>query len=922
MKLTSAAGLLIGAITMLPSCIYNNKAFYKSDRYTVYPDRVEQGIHTAIALSSREMVSDYKSSSAYIDPVIEFKFSINGRDDELPFGVNHEANIYPETDSAVVLNIVFGQKAVLGKDADASKPLPQNSKVRFRVDLSSVLGAIREKGFYDDLQGNRIYKEDFKGLYIAGDTYPLSWDFENIPGNPMLRMEDPDGDGIYENELTFNVFDPSVHTSASWKLANDISQFPRFESSSLLLEALYNMSLDEMVMLMEEDGTFRTGKEWAGVWTRDISYATLLSLAFLDPQRCMTSLMQKVSGNRIVQDTGTGGAWPVSSDRVVWALAAWEIYKVTGDKEWLAKVFQIVTSSLDTDSKTIVDPATGLIRGESSFLDWRKQTYPVWMEPADIGGSLNLGTNAAYCQVLGVTGMMAQELGITDIWSFRAEKLKVSINENLWLEEKGYFGQYLYGRNFRSLSPRSEALGEAFAILFDIATEERKHKVLKNTPVTPYGITCIYPQIPGIPPYHNNGIWPFVQAFWTIANADQKNTVAVEAGLASVIRPAALFLTNKENFVAENGDFAGTEINSDRQLWSVAAMLAMHHRILLGISFEKDRMVFSPVIPESFSDTYSLNGFKYRKGSFEITVKGWGDGIATFEIDGSESDDHFIPASMEGNHTVEIVMNRRTERHGYKSAGNNFAPETPVLSDKKGILSWSRANGATEYMLFMNGKPAVKTTDTVYRETDTSRLAEFQVMAIDDHGVESFLSNPLLLAGKDNIITAEAEDFNISGENIIKGFSGTGYVRFRVMDYPGQDNRNGTDTNRKVQPGINEQSYTLNSWKDEGELRLKIKAGAGIYVLQMRYANGTGPVNTDNNCGIRSLFVNGLYAGSVVFPQRGRDEWSDWGNTFPQQIQLREGENILTIGYEPFNRNMDGEINEFLLDRISLVRYD
>jgi uncharacterized protein YyaL (SSP411 family) len=110
--------------------------------------------------------------------------------------------------------------------------------------------------------------------------------------------------------------------------------------------------------------------------------------------------MTKVSNNRIIQDTGTGGAWPVSSDRVVWALAAWEIYKYTGDKEWLMKAFEIVRNSLDDDSKTIPDPSTGLIRGESSFLDWRKQTYPLWMEPADIFGSLNLGTNIAYCQAL------------------------------------------------------------------------------------------------------------------------------------------------------------------------------------------------------------------------------------------------------------------------------------------------------------------------------------------------------------------------------------------------------------------------------------------------------------------------------------------------------------------------------------------
>jgi len=128
----------------------------------------------------------------------------------------------------------------------------------------------------------------------------------------------------------------------------------------------------------------------------------------------MNSLMRKVSDDRIIQDTGTGGAWPVSSDRVVWALAAWEIWRYTGDRDWLAKAFEITTNSIEADSKTITDPFTGLIRGESSFLDWRKQTYPLWMEPADIYGSLNLGTNAAYCQTLKVTGMMAQELGKED----------------------------------------------------------------------------------------------------------------------------------------------------------------------------------------------------------------------------------------------------------------------------------------------------------------------------------------------------------------------------------------------------------------------------------------------------------------------------------------------------------------------------
>ena len=888
LKQTTILKILILSIPALSSCNQKDSIMYKSDKYNVYTDRVKQGEFTARASGPYEMTSDYVSLNAVIDPVIQFKFSINGRDNELAFGVNHQANILPSEDDATLLEMTFGQRSDLGSHKDASQPLPPNTRVRFRVNFKPVLEAFRAKGFYDDILGNRIFEADFKGLYLAGDTYPLNWDFENIPSNPLLKMEDPDGDGIFEKELIFNVYDPSAHTSSTWKLTNYISKYPEYESPHVLLNALHNMALDEMVMLMEEDGTFRTGEAWPGVWTRDLSYATVLSLAYLDPERCINSLMIKVSNNRIIQDTGTGGAWPVSSDRVVWALAAWEIYKYTGDKAWLEKAFEIVRNSLDDDSKTIIDPATGLIRGESSFLDWRKQTYPLWMEPADIFGSLNLGTNAAYFQALKVAGQMAQELDFEDSWSARAEMLSENINNRLWIEDKGYYGQYLYGSRNRSLSPRTEALGEAFTVLFDIAGDERKQRVLMNTPVTPFGITCIYPQTPGIPPYHNNGIWPFVQAFWTLANAENKHTEAVEAGLASIIRPAALFLTNKENFVAENGDFAGTEVNSDRQLWSVAAMLAMHHRVLIGISFEKDKMEFNPVIPESFSGSYSLKNFGYRNGKYNISVTGWGDGISSFKIDGAKLPDNFIPATMTGDHTVEIIMNRKNSSRTYNRADNYTAPETPVLTAGHNTISWNRVSGASVYRVFRNGEMIASVPDTTLAAIRRGMTDEYQVMAVDSSGTESFLSNPVTAAPPYAMIKLEAEDYNLQGESKFPGFSGKGYLRF-ILD-------------------------------DPGEVIIRIKADAGKYLLRARYANGTGPVNTDNNCGIRSLHVNGTFACSLVFPQRGKDEWSDWGYTYPEPVELRNGENFLVIRYEDFNRNMDGQINEFLLDQLLLEK--
>jgi hypothetical protein len=110
--------------------------------------------------------------------------------------------------------------------------------------------------------------------------------------------------------------------------------------------------------------------------------------------------------------------------------------------------------------------------------------------------------------------------------------------------------------------------------------------------------------------------------------------------------------------------------------------------------------------------------------------------------------------------------------------------------------------------------------------------------------------------------------------------------------------------------------------KNKNELVFRIKAEKGKYALRTRFANGTGPVNTDNNCGIRSLYVNGTFACSLVFPQRGKDEWSNWGLTNFEYVTLKDGENFLTTRFDDFNRNMDGELNDFLLDCIYLQRLE
>jgi neutral trehalase len=73
-----------------------------------------------------------------------------------------------------------------------------------------------------------------------------------------------------------------------------------------------------------------------------------------------------------------------------------------------------------------------------------------------------------------------------------AAKIKDGINKYLWMNDKGYYAQYLYGRNYKIQSPRAEALGEALCILFGIADAAQQASIVTNTPVTAYGYpACI-----------------------------------------------------------------------------------------------------------------------------------------------------------------------------------------------------------------------------------------------------------------------------------------------------------------------------------------------------------------------------------------------------------------------------------------------
>lgn len=672
-----------------------------------------------------------------------------------------------------------------------------------------------------------------------------------------------------------------------WKLKNDISSYPRLTTPNTLHAAIYNLGLDEMVNAVEPDTTLRTGKEWAGVWTRDVSYSILLSMAYMQPEASKISLMKKVNPNGvIIQDTGSGGAWPVSSDREIWTLAAYELYKVTGDRSWLEYIYPIIKRSLDDDA-LVVAASSGLIKGETSFIDWREQSYPRWMQTADIYSSEALGTSVVHAQALATLAEIAAELGHkaeAKEYQAKADALKKAINDKLWLDDKGYYAMYNYGRNFNIINPRAETLGESLAILYDIAPAARAASITEHNPVTPFGAAIFFPQIADMPPYHNNSLWPWVGAYWAMANAKAGNEQGTLEAIGSVFRPAALFATNKENFVLDNGDIA-TELNSSNMLWCLAGNLAITNRILFGIHFEKDGLAFSPFVPKSLAADRSLDNFRYRDAILNISIRGYGDRIKSFKLNGKEQAP-FIPASVKGINKVEIVMaDNDIAPMKVNHTANAKAPLTPIAWIADGALMWNPIEYIDHYVVLRNGERIALTHQTSY---PLGGEGEYQVIGVDGNGVESFASEPRAVfativaspAGESTVM--RSDEVSYQPKQKIEGYTGAGFV----------------ETDRKS--GLMEMPVDVSD--------------DGIYSIAFRYANGNGPVNTENKCAIRTLLVDGKRVGTIVMPQRGVGNWDDWGMTNYVSVPLAAGRHTIALELRPENTNMNIDTNHALVD--------
>lgn len=434
-------------------------------------------------------------------------------------------------------------------------------------------------------------------------------------------------------------------------------------------DAAYNQAYEKARKVIASDirhNQLLAGQGWAQVWTRDSSYSIDLSLNLLHPNLSISTLLRLKKdvpgiGECWAQDScGHFGGWPSLTDAIVGATGAWSLYQATGDQDFLEKTYECTVNSLQRAERDAFISGTGLMGGCASFME-SNSGYPLHYanNHTILAKTSSLSTNALYYHGYVVAAEMAQVLGKDPSpFEAKAAALKEAINRNFWQEDKGYYG-YVIDEN-QHLIPQMEGLGEALAILYGIADQQRAARILQSTPTTLNGYPCLWPQFPEYASYehhdefsyyHDGMIWPFVQAYWALAAAKSNDVSTFGQELDKLLKLSKKNDTFMEYYHPQDGKPDG----SRNQLWSASGYLGMIYQGLFGIHLENDGIHFSPVVPDHFGHL-TLDHINYREQVLSVTVLGNGSTIDSFKINGQEQSRPFVPSGLTGNQSVEITL--------------------------------------------------------------------------------------------------------------------------------------------------------------------------------------------------------------------------------------------------------------------------
>ena len=437
-------------------------------------------------------------------------------------------------------------------------------------------------------------------------------------------------------------------------------------------------------LLDEPQPVILAGLDYDTPWTRDAAINVWNGLGLMWPGTARNTLLSVLE--RHTEGLRIGGQY---WDAMIWAQGAWSYYLYTGDREFLALALEAVSNSLERFEVEEFDASYGLFRGPavygdgvaaypdrytsggtSSILDWVK-TAGAQKAAGGFGlPMMALSTNCVYVQAYRIAAWMARELrqDPSPACDDCAAALTDRIQAHFWDPARGAF-KYLV--DDAGGCDAQEGLGNALAILFEIASPEQARAVLANQPLTGAGIPCVWPAFPryaaaGGFGRHSGTVWPFISAFWGEA--------ALAHGRADLFEREFNLLTaaiNRDGQCSEiyhplTGEIHGglqeggsgadgmQWASCARQSWTASGYLRMILGGLFGLRFSAEGVNFQPYLPAGIERLH-ISGLPYRACKLDLTLEGRGGRVIEFRWKGTQTRP-FLPAGLRGDQRIEIRL--------------------------------------------------------------------------------------------------------------------------------------------------------------------------------------------------------------------------------------------------------------------------
>jgi glycogen debranching enzyme len=309
-----------------------------------------------------------------------------------------------------------------------------------------------------------------------------------------------------------------------------------------------------------------------------------------------------------------------------------------------------------------------------------------------------LSTNCLYAEAYRLEGQMAEELGVEPDPHAAEMHLSVcaSIQKHFWQNDLECFRYYL--DPWGGCGGRQETLGNAFAILFGIATPEQAANIAARQPHLPFGPPAIWPEweryaksgvnnlqapegrhdidlenrlLAGeehadtVYGGHGATVWPMIQGYWAHAALLAGDREQFEKDLGLMATQFCRAVQSPEVVHPDCGlPYGGVQedhhagpvirwVSCYRQTWSATSLLRLILNGVLGIRWEPEGMVVSPTLPLHIH-RMELRDLPYRNARLTVQVERASTEAVT--LNGTPLPDGRIPADLEGDAVLHILL--------------------------------------------------------------------------------------------------------------------------------------------------------------------------------------------------------------------------------------------------------------------------